>query len=249
MAERAGMSQSKLSKIETGVIARPAYTDIQRLLDCLRANDRQRRQIDWLFGRRRAYHMEPLTVDYTFDAAYCMEYAAQSICMFSLCIPAIMQSIPWRQAVLELQDIDDSQRRLAMRSMLDRQDLLLAGDRNYHIVLSESALYAYPATLGVHIAQLDRIERVAEAGNVKLGIIPFQAGLLPTDIVNFELCDQRKALSAMLHTEMITSDARECKMYANSFQALAALADYDTAALGLLLNAKRYFVQRQQMDQ
>lgn len=240
LSERAGISQSKLSKIETGSIVRPLKADIDRLLDFLCATDAQRRRVEWSLGQPRAIFIKPFATMYDADSWYQMELQAKIVQMFSACVPAILQTIPWQASILEQQLLSAEQHTTAVRSMLLRQDLLLGGQRQYHIVMYESALYSSLSNPDVHIAQIDRIERVAESPHVKIGIIPFQAGLTPTDVINFLIYDEKYASGATLSTEITTSDELECTMYVNVFKALASIADYNEGALTLLTKAKRF---------
>lgn len=246
LSDLADISQSKLSKIETGAIAQPSKVDIDRLLDCLGATDAQRRYVDWSLGQPRSLFIKPFATMYDADLWYQMELQSRTIRMFSTCIPAVMQTIQWQASILEQQLLSTEQRKTAVRSLLMRQDLLLGGEREYHVVMYESALYSALSDPAVHFAQIDRIERVAEAPHVKIGVIPFEAGLTPTDIVNFIIYDERFASGAALNSEIPTTDESECAMYVNVFGALASLADYNEGALALLTKAKRFIRDRQQ---
>ncbi len=100
-------------------------------------------------------------------------------------IPSLLQTIAYREAILDRRDTDKSN--MEMQLILRMQDFLWNKHRQYHFVIGEPALYTLPGSRVTQAAQLDRLDRVCDMTNVKIGIIATRAGLMPVDDVSFSM--------------------------------------------------------------
>ena len=62
----------------------------------------------------------------------------------------------------------------AVRTRMQRQEMLYRRDKRFHFVLTEAALRYRRCAIEVLLAQLDRLMSLSALPNVKLGIIGFE---------------------------------------------------------------------------
>lgn len=243
MGRKAGLSQSKISKIETGC-TRFNNKNIQNILDILGAPKTIRQQInlqieqiadDPMSQRHYGFFMDLTTVQYERECSTLRSFAIQAI-------PLILQILEYRNAIIKRYGRrNEPEIDIDMRTTLQRQDLLWDKKRSFHIILHQAALYTHLAGKGVQIMQLDRLERLLGRENIKIGIIPTKAGLPVLDPTNFVLYDDRQLLTATGKGEVISLKPADILLHMTLFKELDQLALYGNEAKGLIREAIDYF--------
>ena len=122
----------------------------------------------------------------------------------------------------------------AVRTRLQRQELLYRRDKQFHFVLTEAALRYRRCSLEAHIAQLDRLMSLSALPNVKLGIIGFETPYVVGPWHAFWLRDKDRVTIETFSAELNLAQPQEAELYARVFDGLAAVASYGRAARAII---------------
>jgi transcriptional regulator with XRE-family HTH domain len=122
----------------------------------------------------------------------------------------------------------------AVRTRMQRQDLLYRRDKRFHFVLTEAALRYRRSSLDVQIAQLDRLMTLSALPNVRLGIIAFETQYAVGPWHAFWLRDQHRVTIETFSAELNLAQPQEIELYARVFDELAAVASYGRAARAII---------------
>lgn len=138
-------------------------------------------------------------------------------------IPGLLQTAEYAAAILRRsikfhQIPDDLDEGVAMR--LDRQQILYRGDRRFHILMGEPALYNNVGGPSVMAGQLDRLLAAMGLPRVNFGIVPLNAEL-PMQLTNFVMFDERRVTVEAITAELTITQPREIKVYHRTFDILA----------------------------
>jgi len=186
-----GWHESKVSKIEYGKL-RPSDDDIRAY--CLHAgSDAQledllatlhgvdaaymesRRLLGRGHGRRQA------------DLVKLAEQTTLTRMFQNVVVPGILQTAEYARAVLEFSTLrhrlpDDVEAGVEKR--MERQQFLYRGDRRFHILVAEQALWTTVGDDAVMVGQLDRLIAVSSLPRLTLGVVPATASV-PMQVHNF----------------------------------------------------------------
>ncbi|HUB93325.1 MAG TPA: Scr1 family TA system antitoxin-like transcriptional regulator [Verrucomicrobiae bacterium] len=239
-----GMSQAKISRIETGAIGAARSTDIEAILNILNASQTIRQQFALISERGDSVQIHRFaTLQFRFEQTYRREQESKSIRMYVVGgIPALLQTLAYRRELLQqLLAAKDLAR--ALKTITRRQDLLFEPSRRFHFIMPETVLYTRIAHKAVQYAQLDRIGRLLDLHTVAIGIVPMETGLSPLDNCTFGLYDDRFLMRAITDGEIYTEDPTIIAAHHRLFSELERKADYGHAAQTLIEKAQRYFGQ------
>lgn len=243
LARVSGWHESKVSKIEYGRI-KPSDADIRAYVEHTGAND----QLDDL-----------LATVHNIDAAY-MEYRRQHAAGLKrgqqkavklaerstrmriyqpAIIPGILQTADYAEAVLRHyvdffrlpDDVDDS-----VAKRMERQQFLYRGDRKFHVLIAEQALYTTVGTPAVMVGQMDRLMAILGLSRVLLGIVPATSGP-PMQTTNFVMFDNRLVLVEAITAELSITQPHEVATYARVFELLADQSVTGDSARALINHA------------
>lgn len=181
LAARTYISQSKISRIETGRLA-PNLDDIESILDALDADERERSEVFYLAKRADSrsghyrfraaggsrnsqseiFELESSTKHYrSYDPLYVSGLLQTSEYMRSMISPVMR--IPY------LHDIFDVSKAVQLR--LTRQAILQDADRQFEFMLTPEALRRpYLGVAGMR-AQWSHITKMATRPNVSIGVL------------------------------------------------------------------------------
>jgi transcriptional regulator with XRE-family HTH domain len=246
LAEQIGVSQSKISRIESGAtlptipevtgwtaavsasedvasravaLAEAAYTEVHPWDVAMRGHGHLQDDIQQIEARSRAVLVyEPTLVPGLLQTA---EYARRVVAMFE---PAYAEpDIPGVTA-----------------SRVDRQAALFDPAREFGFLITEAALRWRPGPPSLMLAQLDRIASVATLGNVVIGVVPQSARALthvPHGFVVIEPADPGAdafVLVETVHANLTVSDAGQVALYRAQWPLLEQMAVYGPDARDLL---------------
>lgn len=243
LGKRAGLSQSKISKIETGYYPVLHAAEVEKILNILDAPKTIRQQVSVALGKM---NMERLQIGVPGlqlrikPPEYRRNVKQYRIFGINL-IPVLLQIAPYRHAILKSYSMDQDDINEWMKEMITRQDLLWQKDVSFYFVIHEAALYTSPATTAEQLAQLDRVERVMDIKNVTLGIIPLQAGLTLTENASFALHDDAMVSKTIANGEIESTDEEDIALHARIFKELERLSVGGDEAKMLIRRAYDYF--------
>jgi transcriptional regulator with XRE-family HTH domain len=241
-----GISQSKVSRIETGatiptvpevaswatatsaadgtsevlrMLTDAAYTEVHPWDDALREQAHLQDSIQELennSGRKLIY--EPSVVPGLLQTA---EYARRLFTMFEP--PYADRDIP-----------------AVVAARLDRQTALFDPARKFEFLITEAALRLRLGPASMMVAQLDRISSLSTLENVGVGLIPLDAAVLthvPHGFVVFESVDggpDALVLVETVHANLTISAAGHVALYRRQWSLLMQSAVFGTVARDLL---------------
>ncbi|MBY8856983.1 helix-turn-helix transcriptional regulator [Nocardia sp. CA2R105] len=243
LARRAGWHQTRVPKIEYGK-TKPTEQDIRLWCELTGTQDQvsdliatarniASAYLEWRrvlnAGTRRRQHMSVQLAETT----RLMRVYQPTL------IPGILQTAEYAQEILkrsiERHRIpDDLEAGVAKR--LGRQQLLYRGDRRFHIIVAEQALYTTVGGNGVMLGQLDRLLAAIGLPRVRFGVVPATAEL-PMQITNFVMFDDKKVMVETPAAELTVTQPREITVYGQTFDTLAGQSVTGEAARELIRKA------------
>lgn len=232
VAEQLQFSPSKVSRLENGFRGVSAR-DINDLCDLYGVRDEQRQQLIDLAaeGKQRAWWQSR---ELPYSTYVGLEADAETISDFGLgVVPGLLQTEGYARAVLTaarpLLAADVIEQRLAGR--LERQRLLRS-DRGprFDAVIDEAVLRRIGGSRATMVDQLHHLLTVSELPNVKIWVVPYNAGILPVPTSKFIVLSFREpSVPGVVFIEMLTGDlylgpADGLADYEQAFTAMQAMA-------------------------
>lgn len=199
LAQRMGISQSKVSRLETGV-AIPSSVEVAAWSDAVAVPPATRDLLMELTEQAltEVYAWRTTLHDRTHLQAHIQEREREAQQLFafqSSLVPGLLQTAEYTRRLLSLLHPPYAERDVpaALASRLDRQLMLFEEGRSFNFLITEAALRWRPGPPDVLLAQLDRIASMSTLTNVSIGLIPY-AGQALTDIphgfVIFDVVDR-----------------------------------------------------------
>jgi transcriptional regulator with XRE-family HTH domain len=233
LAGQLGWPASKISKLENGhqtptdgdlhawASATGAETVVGELVASLHTLESQ--HAEWrrqLRGGLRGHQVELARLDERTKLFRAFE---------STFVPGLLQTAEYARArfaqsirVLKVpNDIDE-----AVRTRLQRQEILYRPDKRFHFVLTEAVLRYRLCPVEVMLAQLDRLVALSAMRNVRLGIIPFETPYAVAPAHGFWLLDEDLVIVETFSAELNLAQPPEIALYSAIFDRLAATASY-----------------------
>jgi transcriptional regulator with XRE-family HTH domain len=226
-AARAGFSQSKLSKIENGLLL-PSEADVRALCRAYSATTSQRDEAIDLLRRLRNESASARVI--LQRGAYRKQREIGRVevetTMFRDFQPTyvlgLLQTRAYMRRVFASMADDDAER--AMEARIARQGVLRDGAKRFHLIMTEGALRWRVGSPDVMIAQLDHIGEVAKLPNVRIGMIPWttEASVFPGHA--FHIYDDSLVIVGTVSATAAIRDPRDIALYVDLFTKLQELA-------------------------
>ncbi|MFI6685337.1 helix-turn-helix domain-containing protein [Streptomyces sp. NPDC050485] len=124
---------------------------------------------------------------------------------------------------------------------LERQKYLYEGDRSFHVLLAEQALYSNFGGRNVMLAQLEWLLNVMRLSRLSLGFIPRSAPLWIWPGNSFSMFDDKLVLVETYSAELTVTKPSEIEMYVKAFGLLKRSAVYGDSAKELIRGAIRHY--------
>jgi transcriptional regulator with XRE-family HTH domain len=225
LAARCAMSQSKVSRIESGKVL-PTVVDVERILAALDVGPLVTRD---LLDLARAAN-----VDYASWRSVArvgvwrkqmeLKALAESSVVVRQFLPAVpsglIQSPAYARQVLtptiEGRPARDVER--ALRARLESQQVLDDPDRRFVFLLTEQAVRWRRADDGALVEQLEHMTRVAGRANVNLAVVPIDVTVSVTPLNTFTVYDERLVLAEVFSGEIALRDPRDVAYHLNVFE-------------------------------
>lgn len=245
-AQKAGFSQSKLSKIENGLLL-PSEADVVALCRTYRAPAAHRREVVALVAmlrnenesarvilQRGAYRKQQEIGQIEAETAHFREFQPTYIL-------GLLQTPEYMRRVFAGPSLEATDR--AVQARLARQGLLRKTTKRFHVIMLEAALRWRVGPPSMMVEQLDHVAETARLPNVRVGLVPWttEASVFPGHA--FHLYDNRLVIVGTLSATAMIRDPRDIALYMDLFEKLDAIAAYDDAAHRVLQRVRADYTQ------
>jgi recombination protein RecA len=240
VGDRAGISQSKVSKIETGRLT-PSTEDVTRLASALalpkeleaelveRAATLATEMVSWRFFNRKGIRKKQ-------EDFGRFERSARTIRLFQpLIIPGLLQTAEYiRQIMLRATWAAPAELEPALAARVERQTALYDPQKSFTFVILESAVRHRFGSEADQLAQVDRLMTVSTLQNVRLGLVPTATELPLVPYSSFCIFDDELVTGETQLREILERDPKMIAEYSREFAAFEAVASFDDEARDIL---------------
>jgi transcriptional regulator with XRE-family HTH domain len=236
LAARCGISQSKISKIETGKVL-PSATDVERILTALGIGGERTAELIALtrlanteFQSVRASLQRGLHQKQRELAA--LEADSQHIRFFlPLMITGLLQTPEYARASLANFPGDHPQ---AIAKRLDRQTALYNPAKRFTFVLTEAAVRWQLCEPRAMAVQMGRLVSLSELPNIRLGVIPLDRHIPDGPLNTFTVYDERIATAETFGGVIMMRDPKDVTYHLELFAFFEQYAIFNEAVRALL---------------
>jgi len=245
LARRIGISQSKVSRIESGT-TQPSIAEVTDWTRAVDAGDETERLLDALAEIARSevetwqavMEGRPQVQDELRERE---AEVGRARTFQPAVVPGLLQTPAYAQRVFTIlkADVPQTSVAAAVAARLDRQLALYEDGRRFEFLLTEAALRWRPGPPRLMIAQLDRVATVSTLDNVSIGLIPFSAEADTVYSHGFALYDDGDDAEAFVLVEvdhgcLTVSDPDDVALYARRWSSLRKSAVFGDEAQDLL---------------
>ncbi|RBQ20109.1 XRE family transcriptional regulator [Spongiactinospora rosea] len=242
LAHRIGMSQSKISRIESGTVI-PTMPEVTAWADAVESSTQTREWLvdltesafteihTWRAALQRQPHLQ--------DDIREQEDQAKLVRVFQpTLVPGLLQTAEYARRVFLLFDPPYSEGDLAMAvaARLQRQLALYQENRRFEFLVTEAALRCRPGPVKLLLAQLDRVSSLSTLENVSIGLIPHnrEAVVCPahgfTVYIGDESVEDTFVQVETTHVRLNANAAEDVAIYERQWNLLAGTAIYQDEA-------------------
>jgi hypothetical protein len=237
------MSQSKISKIETGRLL-PSVVDVERILRVLAPPAELAAEVTALarlagteFQDVRSILRKGLAKKQ--DELASLEASATELRYFlPAMITALLATPEYIRASFAHSPADISQ---AVARKLERQAVLEEKSKRLSFVLSEAAIRWVVCPPAIMAAQLERLVAVSQLPAVRVGVIPFGVQIARGPLNTFTVYDDRLATAETFTGILVFRDPRDVAFYRQLFAMYEDHALFGDEARANLLTWARAF--------
>ncbi|MGH3921326.1 MAG: helix-turn-helix domain-containing protein, partial [Pseudonocardiaceae bacterium] len=232
-ARRAGLSQSKISRAETGSFL-PTEDDVAALCRIYRASPQIRRELrDMTRELRESTTSARVVLQrggwWMQQRIGKLETAASRIRTFApATVVGLVQTQSYIDALLGT-SLTGQDRRRMISARLQRQRIIDT-DREFILVMAEGALRWNMGGAEVMVEQMDRLVLESWRPNVRLGIIEWTTPATVPALHGFTIYDSRAVLLGTQTATAIVTDRQDMRAYEEHWSELEPLVSYDEAA-------------------
>lgn len=228
LGQLTGMSQAKISRIETGS-AIPSARDVYILCQAMGADEAWTRDVmEKVEEARTAVRDVRVSGGITPDLGS-LEAASSEVRIFqSTTICSLLQTSEYARATLNLYTAQtgssfvDSSRIVSAR--IGRQVVLDDPAKQFIFIMQEAVLQ-HMVCHPLHMAaQIERIKEIGKRSNVLMMIIPRFARLEIPPVHGFTILDDRVLIIDLLNTELTAMGESDLRLYREAFNRLAQTA-------------------------
>ncbi len=243
LAARCGISQSKISKLETGKVL-PSATDVERILSALGVSGERQRELVSLArlantefqsvraSLRRGLHQKQREL-------VALEAGSRHIRFFlPLMITGLLQTPEHARASLANFPGDHPH---AIAKRLDRQARLYEAGKRFTFVLTEAAVRWQLCEPQVMAVQMDRLASLSALPNIRLGIITLDTYVPDGALNTFTIYDERLATAETFGGVIMMRDPRDIDYHLQLFSFFEPYAAFGDKARALLASYAEAF--------
>ncbi|WP_344972912.1 helix-turn-helix transcriptional regulator [Streptosporangium fragile] len=236
LAQRAGVAQPTISRMETGRLL-PTPETVDRVSAALGLDEVSRGELDALLARLRDEVSRLKGGLAGREAANAARVrGARSVTVFSSAmVPALLQTAEYaRLAVAIGRDVDEEDAAKAAAVRVEAQAVLFDAGREFAFVLTEGAVRTWPGSPSLMPAQLDRLAQVATLPHVRVGVVPWRVEAPAFPLHGFTVFDGTVSVVEGLVGDVTLTDPAEIVAHEEAFEAFAGAAVYGDALRELL---------------
>ncbi|MEW2047703.1 helix-turn-helix transcriptional regulator [Streptomyces sp. NPDC005476] len=245
LAQRAGVGQPTVSKVENGRMV-PSLDVLGRLSLALDLDESTSREVRDLLA---AVEAAPDTVELSDEeapACAVLDDAVRSARLVRsfqcVVLPAMLQSAEYaRHVFASAPNSTPEAVGRAVAARVERQSLLYEPGRESVFVLTEAVLRTWPGNPSLMLSQFDRLLTVESLSTVRLGVIPWRRAVPVMPRHGFTLCDQRAVVVETFRGERVVDDSDEVAAYEETFRRFDEAAIFGREVRELLLRAMQEF--------
>ncbi|MCQ9132410.1 helix-turn-helix domain-containing protein [Streptomyces hilarionis] len=244
LAQRAGVGQPTVSKVENGRMV-PSLDVLGRLLLALDLDESASREVRELLV---AVEAAPDAVETSEEvpSGAVLDDAVRSARLVRsfqcVVLPAMLQSAEYARQVFASAPYSTPEAvGRAVAARVERQSLLYEPGRESVFVLTEAALRTWPGDPSLMLAQFDRLLAVESLSTVRLGVIPWRRAVPVMPRHGFTLCDRRAVVVEAFRGERVVEDSDEVAAYEETFRRFEEAAVFGREARELLVRVMREF--------
>jgi transcriptional regulator with XRE-family HTH domain len=248
LARRCGMSQSKVSRIETGRLL-PSVIDVEQVLTALEVDDARRRELlalarvanaeyqDVRASVRRGLHHRQREIAALEANATQVRHFLPTLITGLLQVPEYMRaamSTPVRPAAGDVSK--------ALSRKLERQAVLHDKTKNFEFLLTESAIRWQLCEPSVMAVQIDHLVSLSQLPNIRIGALPLSVQVRDGAYHTFVTYDRRLVTIELFTGQLVLRDPKDVDHYRALFDFFAAhtlWADEARSALTMLADTFR----------
>lgn len=246
LASRVDISQSKVSRIESGN-AMPTRPEVERWADATNATPEERaavleltEHVTEIHAWRTSFQSRP----HRQHEVLRREARARMVRNFEpLVVPGLLQTAEYARQVFDLSPLPDVRREAsaAIAGRMDRQLALYERDRRFEFLICETALRWRPGPDAHRVlpAQLDRIVSLSTLENLSIGVIPEDRHALTYashGFVIYEGHDPGDTVVSVeaIHAGLVLRHPDEVELYQKTWAALTQMAIFGEEARRLV---------------
>ncbi|MGH3158276.1 MAG: helix-turn-helix domain-containing protein [Streptosporangiaceae bacterium] len=232
LASRCAMSQSKVSKIETGKVI-PPVVDVERILQALNAPPHVVSDITALakLANTEFQDVRSLLRKGLEKKQHELTGMEAVTSVFRFFLPAMITTLIStpeyiRASLAHVQG--DTAKTIAKK--LNRQDVLYDTTKNFSFVLTESAVRLPLGSSTVMALQLDRLASLSYLPNIALGVIPVTERPPRGPLNTFTVYDERLVTAETFTGAVVMRDPRDVAFHIDLFRHFSGIALFDDDA-------------------
>jgi transcriptional regulator with XRE-family HTH domain len=243
MASKAGMSQSKVSKLETG-FQLPDADDVEALGKAARVPARALASLVAEAQRLRLHYQtwlraQPQGLAVGQHAYGLVEREAWSVMeLATMVIPGLLQTPGYARDILALVAYQSDDLEAALAERLRRQTVLDDARRTFRFLLLEGTLYYRYSSARIMDQQLAQLEALSRWDNVEIGILPSTRALVRIPQHSFTVFDRALTLIETVSGPLSIVDASDVAEYVDLAERLWVQAVSDDAAVAMIRSAQ-----------
>ncbi|WP_329413592.1 helix-turn-helix transcriptional regulator [Streptomyces sp. NBC_00704] len=244
LAQRAGVGQPTVSKVENGRMV-PSLDVLGRLLLALDLDGSTSREVRELLVAVEAAP-DAVEADEVAPPGTVLDDAVRSARLVRsfqcVVLPAMLQSAEYARHVFASAPYSTPESvGRAVAARVERQSLLYEPGRESVFVLTEGVLRTWPGDPSLMLAQFDRLLAVESLSTVRLGVIPWRRAVPVMPRHGFTLCDRRAVVVEAFRGERVVEDSDEVAAYEEIFRRFEEAAVFGREARELLVRVMREF--------
>jgi len=242
LAQRAGVGQPTVSKVETGRMV-PSLGVLSRLSLALDLNESTTREVRDLLAAVEAASDVPTAEALAGTVLDDAVRSAQLIRSFQcIVLPALLQSAGYSRHVFEsAPNATPEAVGRAVADRVERQSLLYEPGRESVFVLTEGVLRTWPGDPALMLAQFDRLLTVESLGTARIGVIPWDRPVPVMPRHGFTLCDRKAVVVETFRGEQLLDDPADVATYEETFARFEEAAVFGNGARELLVRIMTQF--------
>ena len=241
LARRCGMSQSKISRIETGRLL-PSVVDVEQMLTALGVDHATRRELltlarvtnteyhDIRASIRRGLHHRQKQLAALEANTTQLRYFLPALVTGLLQTPEYLSQA--LSSPINLAASADRSRSIAAK--LDRQSILYDHTKRFDFLLTENAVRWPLCAPDLMAEQLDHLVSISQLPNVHIGIVPQGVHIPDGPMNSFVIYDTRLVTIELFTGQLVLRDPKDIDHYRALFDFFASHALWSQDARSLL---------------